>query len=80
MTAPQGVTPGPNPPQFDALDADTQIVTFNIGGNDIGFTGIAENCLSPSPIGHLLQGRLRARRARRDQRADRRDGARRWRP
>ena len=51
MTAPQGVTPGPNPPQFDALDADTQIVTFNIGGNDIGFTGIAENCLSPSPIG-----------------------------
>ena len=24
MTAPQGVTPGPNPPQFDALDADTQ--------------------------------------------------------
>jgi hypothetical protein len=51
MTAPQGVTPGPNPPQFDALDADTQIVTFNIGGNDIGFTSIAENCLSPSPIG-----------------------------
>ena len=52
MTAPQGVTPGPNPPQFDALDADTQVVTFNIGGNDIGFTGIAENCLSTSPIGH----------------------------
>jgi len=51
MTAPQGVTPGPNPPQFDALDADTQIVTFNIGGNDIGFTSIAENCLSTSPIG-----------------------------
>jgi lysophospholipase L1-like esterase len=51
MTAPQGVTPEPNPPQFDALDADTRIVTFNIGGNDIGFTEIAENCLSPSPIG-----------------------------
>jgi lysophospholipase L1-like esterase len=51
MTAPQGVTPGPNPPQFDALDADTRIVTFNIGGNDIGFTGIAENCLSATPIG-----------------------------
>ncbi|MEA2377770.1 MAG: hypothetical protein QOD13_1677 [Thermoleophilaceae bacterium] len=56
MTAPQGVTPGPNPPQFDALDADTQIVTFNIGGNDIGFTGIAENCLSPSPTGTFCKG------------------------
>jgi lysophospholipase L1-like esterase len=51
MTAPQGVTPGPNPPQFDSLDADTQVVTFNIGGNDIGFTSIAENCLSTSPTG-----------------------------
>jgi lysophospholipase L1-like esterase len=56
MTAPQGVTPGPNPPQFDALDADTKIVTFNIGGNDIGFTGIAENCLSTSPIGTYCKG------------------------
>jgi lysophospholipase L1-like esterase len=56
MTAPQGVTPGPNPPQFDALDADTQVVTFNIGGNDIGFTSIAENCLSPSPIGTYCKG------------------------
>lgn len=56
MTAPQGVTPGPNPPQFDALDADTKIVTFNIGGNDIGFTGIAENCLSTTPIGTFCKG------------------------
>jgi hypothetical protein len=56
MTAPQGVTPGPNPPQFDSLDADTQIVTFNIGGNDIGFTSIAENCLSTSPIGTYCKG------------------------
>ena len=55
MTAPQGVTPGPNPPQFDALDADTQIVTFNIGGNDIGFSSIAENCLSTSPIGTVCK-------------------------
>jgi lysophospholipase L1-like esterase len=56
MTAAQGVTPGPNPPQFDSLDADTQVVTFNIGGNDIGFTGIAENCLSTSPIGTYCKG------------------------
>jgi hypothetical protein len=56
MTQAQGVTPGPNPPQFDSLDADTQIVTFTIGGNDIGFTGIAENCLSASPIGTYCKG------------------------
>lgn len=57
MTAPQGVTPGPNPPQFDALDANTQVVTFNIGGNDIGFSSIAQDCLSPSPFGTVCKGR-----------------------
>jgi hypothetical protein len=59
MTAPQGVTPGPNPPQFDSLDADTQIVTFNIGGNDIGFSSIAEDCASLfSPAGTPCQDRF----------------------
>ena len=56
MTAPQGVTPGPNPPQFDALDADTRLVTFTIGGNDIGFTSIAEDCLSATPVGTFCKG------------------------
>jgi lysophospholipase L1-like esterase len=52
MTRAQGVSPGPNPPQFDALDGDTQLVTLGIGGNDIGFSGIAENCMSAtSPSG-----------------------------
>ncbi len=52
MTQPQGVTPGPNPPQFDQLGADTAIVTLGIGGNDIGFSGLAEDCFSPrSPTG-----------------------------
>ena len=49
MTAPQGVTPGPNPPQFDRLTADTTAVTLTIGGNDIGFSGIAQNCLVTRP-------------------------------
>ena len=45
MTQPQGVSPdGPNPPQFDSLTADTALVTLQIGGNDIGFGGIAETC------------------------------------
>jgi lysophospholipase L1-like esterase len=52
MTQEQGVSPGPNPPQFDALDTDTQVVTLQIGGNDIGFSGIADDCLSAtSPSG-----------------------------
>ncbi|MEJ7582590.1 MAG: SGNH/GDSL hydrolase family protein [Acidimicrobiales bacterium] len=45
MTEPQGVDPGgPNPPQFDSLDADTRVVTLGIGGNDIGFSEIATTC------------------------------------
>jgi lysophospholipase L1-like esterase len=50
MTNPQGVSPdGPNPPQFNSLDADTQVVTLGIGGNDIGFSSIAQNCLVRQP-------------------------------
>jgi lysophospholipase L1-like esterase len=33
-----------NPPQLDALRADTDIVTLQIGGNDIGFGGLATTC------------------------------------
>jgi lysophospholipase L1-like esterase len=46
MTTSQGVSPQPNPPQFDSLDADTQVVTLGIGGNDIGFSSIAQDCFS----------------------------------
>jgi GDSL-like Lipase/Acylhydrolase family len=46
MTQAQGVTPGPNPPQFDSLQSDTQLVTITIGGNDIGFSSIAEDCFT----------------------------------
>jgi lysophospholipase L1-like esterase len=49
MTQTQNVSPGPNPPQFDSLSADTVAVTVTIGGNDIGFSGIAEDCFSPTP-------------------------------
>lgn len=55
MTNTQNVSPGPNPPQFDRLDADTQLVTVGIGGNDIGFSEILENCASPTPTGHPCQ-------------------------
>jgi len=55
MTQPQDVTAGTNPPQFDALSAATRTVTLQIGGNDIGFTSIIENCASASPFGHPCQ-------------------------
>jgi lysophospholipase L1-like esterase len=44
MTSPQDVTLGTNPPQFNALTADTTLVSLGIGGNDIGYTGIFETC------------------------------------
>jgi GDSL-like Lipase/Acylhydrolase family len=55
MPQSQDVTPGPNPPQFDALTAATRAVTLQIGGNDIGFVEIIENCASASPFGHPCQ-------------------------
>ena len=44
MWHPQGVSPTPNPAQFDRLSLDTGLVTLQIGGNDIGFGSIAEAC------------------------------------
>ncbi|MDQ3855655.1 MAG: SGNH/GDSL hydrolase family protein, partial [Chloroflexota bacterium] len=57
MTQPQGVTPEPNPPQFDSLDADTMVVTLTIGGNDIGFSSITRDCVSQSPTGSPCQAK-----------------------
>lgn len=36
------------PPQFEALTADTDLVTLSIGGNDIGFGALA-GCLAQTP-------------------------------
>lgn len=51
MLGSQGVTPGPAKPQFDALTADTRLVTLGIGGNDIGFSSIITDCISYWPWG-----------------------------
>ncbi len=41
-----------NPPQFNALGADTALVTLGIGGNDIGFGGATSECAQPpEPLG-----------------------------
>lgn len=57
MFGPQAVNPGPNPPQLDAVDAGTQVVTLQIGGNDIGFLELATNCLALLPLGTPCQDR-----------------------
>ncbi|SDD60810.1 SGNH/GDSL hydrolase family protein [Actinokineospora iranica] len=44
MTAPQRVPGGENPPQFDALRQETDLVTITIGGNDVGFSQIMDAC------------------------------------
>jgi GDSL-like Lipase/Acylhydrolase family len=50
MTETQNVEPGPNPPQFNGLSTSTGIVSLTIGGNDIGFTEIIENCITYNPF------------------------------
>ncbi|WP_214405706.1 SGNH/GDSL hydrolase family protein [Pseudonocardia lacus] len=49
LAAPQETDAGTNPPQLDALDAGTDLVTISIGGNDIGFSEIVETCATRSP-------------------------------
>ncbi|GAA3520542.1 SGNH/GDSL hydrolase family protein [Actinocatenispora rupis] len=45
MTASQSVPLGSNPPQFDALRPDTELVTIGIGGNDFGvFGSVISDC------------------------------------
>jgi hypothetical protein len=50
MTEQQNVEPGPNPPQFNSLDAETRVVSLTIGGNDIGFSEVAESCITLNPF------------------------------
>ena len=53
MTNPQSVEiDGPNPPQFNSLDANTEVVSLTIGGNDIGFSEVAESCITLNPFSH----------------------------
>jgi lysophospholipase L1-like esterase len=57
MFEPQDVSPGPNPPQLDAVGPDAKLVTLGIGGNDIGFSELANGCLSTSPYGSPCRDR-----------------------
>jgi lysophospholipase L1-like esterase len=51
MTNPQSIeVDGPNPPQLDSLEAGTEVVSLTIGGNDIGFSEVAESCITLNPF------------------------------
>jgi lysophospholipase L1-like esterase len=53
MFNPQGVDPdGPNPPQLNAVDSTTSVVSLTIGGNDIGFSEVAQSCITVNPFSH----------------------------
>jgi lysophospholipase L1-like esterase len=56
MHEPQRTDAGTNPAQLDAVKPDTRVVTLGVGGNDIGFTGIVENCTAVSPNGPTKSG------------------------
>jgi lysophospholipase L1-like esterase len=55
MTAPQAVDLGTNPPQFNALRPDTDLVTLTISGNDMEFRDVLVTCVELSatdPLGN----------------------------
>lgn len=49
LTAPQNTQLGTNPPQLDALREDVDLVSLTVGGNDIGFGEIINECATRSP-------------------------------
>ena len=57
MTQSQSTDAGTNPPQFNALTTTTRIVSLQIGGNDIGFSEILQNCSTVNPFGRPCQNR-----------------------
>jgi lysophospholipase L1-like esterase len=54
LSAPQSTKDGTNPAQFDALDADTAIVTLGIGGNDVDFAGVLGRCVETDLVPALM--------------------------
>jgi lysophospholipase L1-like esterase len=51
LSAPQSTNLGVNPPQLDRLDATVTVVSLQIGGNDIGFSQILQQCAALLPLG-----------------------------
>jgi lysophospholipase L1-like esterase len=56
LSAPQLTGDGTNPAQLSALSAATTLVTFGIGGNDIGWSAIITRCTELDLIPALIPG------------------------
>jgi len=56
MTKPQQTADGTNPPQLEGVKPGTNVVTLGIGGNDIGFSEIVDNCTAATPNGPTASG------------------------
>jgi lysophospholipase L1-like esterase len=53
----QVVSPGPNnAPQLTAVGASAQVVSLQVGGDDLGFVSILENCAALTPWGPTKVG------------------------
>jgi lysophospholipase L1-like esterase len=69
LTGPQYTSDGTNPPQLDAVTPDTTLVTVGIGGNDVGFIGLVQQCATTDRTASPCRVRLTA--GGRDQLAER---------
>ncbi len=56
LTGPQSTTSGTNPAQLNAVSKSTAVVTLSIGGDDLGFTSVIENCVALTPWGPTKSG------------------------
>src|SRR5918998_3557649 len=56
MFSSQALEGDDNPPQLNAVKPDTSVVTLGIGGNDIGFSSIIEDCTAVTPNGPVQAG------------------------
>lgn len=63
VDTPQSVGGATAPVQSDALDADTDLVTLTIGGNDLGFWQLGQMCIAATaggPVAGSLDGNVHA--------------------
>lgn len=60
LSSTQKTSNGSNPPQLDAVNGKTTLVTLGIGGNDVGFLGIAPSCATAHPSASPCKDKLTA--------------------
>jgi lysophospholipase L1-like esterase len=60
MSGSQKTSGGTNPPQLDAVTSTATLVTVGIGGNDVGFIGLASQCITVHPSGSACKDKYTA--------------------